>query len=160
MNELQGVIRALRDIRTRLNAIRSATKQPALRTLPAAVIRCDAQTAARLERGLPHLLRLGQTDALSIGPDLQRPAECFANIMTGVEVFVPVSGLADLSAERARLTREREEVAGHAARVEGKLSNEAFAGKAPAAVIEAERARLAEFRERLAKIDDSLRQLE
>ncbi|QOJ15080.1 MAG: valine--tRNA ligase [Planctomycetia bacterium] len=159
MEELQGVIRALRDVRTRLNAIRSATRQPALRTLPTGVIRCDAPTAARLQHSLAQILRLGQTDALAIGPDQQRPAECFANIMTGIEVFVPVSGLADLGAERARLAREREEVAGHAARVEGKLSNAAFAGKAPAAVIEAERARLAEFRERLAKIDDSLREL-
>lgn len=159
LDELQSVIRSLRDIRTRLNSLRAATKQPALRTLPLAIVRTEAAVAGRLTRNLAQLHRLGQLDKLEIGPDQNKPPECFTNLLAGIEVYVPVGGLADLSAERKRLLKEREEVAGHLSRLDAKLSNDGFVAKAPAAVIEQERARLTELRERYAKLDANLAEL-
>jgi valyl-tRNA synthetase len=63
---------------------------------------------------------------------------------SGVEVSFDLSGAVDVAAERARLTKA---IAGHdaeIAKLSGKLSNEAFTGKAPPAVVEETRARLAD----------------
>ncbi|GMU82626.1 MAG: hypothetical protein AMXMBFR47_24970 [Planctomycetota bacterium] len=156
---MQEVIRALREIRTSLNAIRSQAKQPALRTLPAAVVRCDAATAALLERGSAAIHRLGQVDAATFSADAAKPAQSLSKILTGIEVYVPIAGLADLEIERKRLTKERDELAGHLARLEGKLANEGFVAKAKPEVVEAERARLEELKAKQGAIERNLAEL-
>jgi len=156
---LQPVIRALRDIRARVNVLRAQAKQAAIRTLPAAAVRADAATAAVLRERVALLQRLGQCDAIEIGPDIARPPDSFSHVLTGIEVYVPVGGLADLRLERERRSKEREEICGHIERLEGKLANEQFVRNAPAEVVERERARLAELRGKLATIERNLAEL-
>lgn len=157
MRTLQSVIRAVRDIRTHVNVIRSTSKEKALRTLPRSVVKADDKTAAMLKHRLPMLQRLGQCDAFEIGPDLTRPADSMSTVLAaGLEVYVPIAGLADLAVERRRLSKERDELAGHIARLEGKLGNEGFVAKAPPDVIARERARLAELKEKLAAVERNL----
>ncbi len=159
VDSVLSVIRALREIRTSLNAIRSQAKQPALRTLPTAVVRCDAATAALLERGSAAIHRLGQVDAATFSADAAKPAQSLSKILTGIEVYVPIAGLADLDIERKRLTKERDELAGHLARLEGKLANEGFVAKAKPEVVEAERARLEELKAKQGAIERNLAEL-
>ena len=58
----------------------------------------------------------------------------------------------DVAAERARLDKEIARLQGEIAKAQGKLANEAFVAKAPAAVVEQERQRLADFSATLAKV--------
>ena len=60
-------------------------------------------------------------------------------------IYIPMADMVDLSAERARLTSEIEKNGKEIARVQAKLSNAGFVEKAPAAVVEAERAKLAKY---------------
>ena len=63
----------------------------------------------------------------------------------------------DMEAEKKRLEKEAEKVRSEAERIEKKLSNEGFVSKAPAAVIEGERKKLASYKEKLAGIEDTLK---
>ena len=65
----------------------------------------------------------------------------------------------DVAAEKARLGKEAARLQGELAKANGKLSNEAFVAKAPPAVIEQERKRIAEFTATLGKIQDQLARL-
>ena len=65
----------------------------------------------------------------------------------------------DVPAEKARLTKEAARLQGEVAKANGKMSNEAFVAKAPPAVIEQERKRIAEFTATLAKVQDQLARL-
>lgn len=160
MAALQDVIRALRDIRTSVNALRSTARQPALRTLPRAVVRADAAAARRLRRDLAVLARLGTTDALDIGPEVARPPESVSKVLSGgVEVYVPLGGLVDLEIERKRLRKDRDELLPRIEQLAAKLADPGFTGKAPAAVVEKERGRLAEMRGRLESIERNLGEL-
>ncbi len=156
---LMPLIRGLREIRTHVNAMRSASKQSALRTLPRAVVRTDAGRAESLEKHRSVLLRLGQCDQIEIGPDAVKPPESASKIFTGLELYVPLTGLADLEVERKRLGRERDDLAGHIERLAAKLANEGFVAKAPPAVVESERARLEELRGKLAAIEANLAEI-
>jgi valyl-tRNA synthetase len=65
----------------------------------------------------------------------------------------------DAAAEKARLGKEATRLETEIAKANGKLSNEAFVGKAPPAVIEQERKRMAEFGAALEKIRAQLARL-
>ena len=66
----------------------------------------------------------------------------------------------DIAAVLGRLLKEKENALQQIARIEGKLSNEGFVAKAPAAVVNAEREKLEKFRTVVAKLDDSLAALQ
>jgi valyl-tRNA synthetase len=65
----------------------------------------------------------------------------------------------DVGAEKARLAKEAARLQGELAKASGKLANEAFVAKAPPAVIEQERKRIAEFTATLEKVQGQLARL-
>ncbi len=80
-------------------------------------------------------------------------------ITDSATIFLPLSDVIDTEKERARLEGELKKLEGEIKRLEGKLSNEGFVAKAPAAVVEAERAKLAKYEENLAGVQDALAKL-
>jgi len=75
------------------------------------------------------------------------------------ELYMPLAGLVDFAAERARLTKEREKTAGEIDKVGQKLANPSFAQKVPAKVLEEHQQRLADWQAKLTQIDKSLADL-
>ncbi|HYK14567.1 MAG TPA: valine--tRNA ligase, partial [Burkholderiales bacterium] len=65
----------------------------------------------------------------------------------------------DIAAERARLGKEMERLAGEIAKTEGKLANANFVERAPAAVVEQERQRLVQYETTVAKVRAQLERL-
>ncbi|EJS90088.1 valyl-tRNA synthetase [Pasteurella multocida subsp. multocida str. Anand1_cattle] len=74
-----------------------------------------------------------------------------AKLVNNAELLVPMAGFINKEAELARLNKEIEKYQGEIQRIENKLANEAFVAKAPPAVIEKERAKMAEYAEGLNK---------
>ena len=74
-------------------------------------------------------------------------------------LFIPLAEVIDFEKERARLSAELKKNQGEIERLEKKLSNEGFVSKAPAAVIEGERAKLAKYRETGAALEEALAKL-
>ena len=86
-------------------------------------------------------------DGLTFVKDRLEPSdEQITLVITPVEITIPLAGLVDVEAEKERLTRELAEAESQIARLE-KLLNSPFAQKAPEAVVEKERAKLAEYQE-------------
>jgi valyl-tRNA synthetase len=159
LEALQNVIRGLREVLAWINTTRAAAKTPAIGKLPKAIIRAAPQLVPGLQEQTPVILRLGRCELIEIGPDAVKPSESAAKVFAGLEMYVPIAGLADLAVERQRLTKERTELTGHLQRLEAKLANAEFAAKAPPAVVEKERARLTELQEKLAAIDRNLAEI-
>ncbi len=84
-----------------------------------------------------------------------KPEDSIALIASGVEIHVPLSGMVDLEAEQVRLQKELNETQVQIERLE-KLLGSDFANKAPAAVVQKERERLAAFRETAGKLQAQL----
>ena len=70
-------------------------------------------------------------------------------ITDSATIFLPLSDIIDTEKEIARLTGEETKLLGEIERLEKKLSNEGFVAKAPAAVVDGEKAKLAKYRENL-----------
>ena len=71
-----------------------------------------------------------------------------------MEILIPMAGLIDKEAELTRINKALEKVAKDLARTSGKLSNERFVAKAPADVIEKERAKMSEMEATIAKLKE------
>ncbi len=84
-----------------------------------------------------------------------KPENSIALVAGPVEIYIPLSGMVDLEEERNRLQKELAETQVQIDRLE-KLLGSDFANKAPAAVVQKERERLAAFQETAAKLKAQL----
>ena len=80
-------------------------------------------------------------------------------LTTGVEVFVALEGVIDLEEERKRLTGSIERARGQLAAATGKLANAKFVERAPAEVVEKERAKATRYTEEIGTLERQLEQL-
>ena len=80
-------------------------------------------------------------------------------ITDSATIFLPLSDLVDTEKERARLETEHKKLLGEIERIDKKLSNEGFVAKAPAAVVDAERAKLEKYKENLDGVLSALEKL-
>jgi len=96
----------------------------------------------------PYALRLEE------GMD-EKPQNQVSMVVSGVEIYLPVSELVDVEVERGRLQKELGEIEAQMTRLEGLLSS-SFAQKAPPAVVDKERQKLATYRDTVQKLKDQL----
>lgn len=76
------------------------------------------------------------------------------------ELFLPLEGLVDVEAEKARLKKELEKVMAEIAKVEQKLANPAFVQKVPPQVLQEHQQRLADWQAKKQKLEEALKDLE
>ena len=114
----------------------------------------SAEDRRRLEENQHLLRKLAKIEAFTV-LEATDEAPLSATALVGeLEVLVPMAGLIDKDAELGRLNKEIQRLQGEVQRVGGKLSNASFVDKAPPAVIDKERAKLAEAEQALAKLAD------
>ena len=85
----------------------------------------------------------------------EKPQDQVALVVSGVEVYLPLEDLVDKEAEQERLEKELAETTGQIKRLKGLLSSP-FAQKAPPAVVEKERQKLATYEETALKLKEQL----
>jgi valyl-tRNA synthetase len=127
----------------------------------AAVI-AGGDQAELLRQQAPIIAALAHVDParLQIESTLEeKPERAVALVVGAVECYLPLAGLVDIDAERARLTKELDDVAAQIARLEKLLANEGFLTKAPAHVVDGERTRLADLQERQVRLQARLDEL-
>ena len=106
-----------------------------------------------------YFVRLAGVEELVIDANLERPKETGALVTENAEVFVSLTGLVDFDAERERLRGAIKKLQDDMSGLERKLGNADFVAKAPEDVVEKQRARLDESREKIAGLEEHLKSL-
>lgn len=156
MTWLQALIGAIRNIRGEMklgNAVR----------LPVLLDNISDEETARLSRIENQFKSLAKVDTLTIvnagdGSDKELPLSS-SSMVGQLKVLVPMKGLIDPTAELNRLAKAQEKLIKQAESLRSKLSNESFVSKAPANVVESEKAKLAEMDSQLAEMNKQIEQL-
>ncbi|GAB6084693.1 valine--tRNA ligase [Desulfuromonas carbonis] len=153
MELIMEVVRAIRNIRGEMNV-------PPGRLI-AAVLDCKSAAAAEiLAAGEGYIRTLARVGELAFGVGIARPEQAATQVAGEVEILLPLAGLIDVAAEEQRLAKEILKVEKDVALFEKKLGNEAFVAKAPPEVLEKDRGKLAEAREKLAILQQGLEKLQ
>jgi valyl-tRNA synthetase len=142
---LKDAVDACRSLRGEMG-ISPATKVPLI----------AAGDAAQLEAYAPHLKALAKLAEVEIVKDLPE-AEAPVALAGDFKLMLKIE--VDVEAEKERLGKEIARLQGEIAKANGKLTNESFVARAPAAVVEQEKARLAEFSASLDKLNAQLAKL-
>jgi valyl-tRNA synthetase len=143
---LKGLVGACRTLRSEMN-IAPSQKVPLIAT----------GDRAALAAFTPHLKALARLSDVMVPDDGLPQAEAPVSIVDGFRLMLKIE--IDVAAETARLTREKTRIEGEIAKAQTKLANPKFVERAPAAVVEQERSRLAGFSATLEKLDQQLARL-
>jgi valyl-tRNA synthetase len=144
------------DLVSAVRSVRSEMNVPAAAQVPL-VLAAGQATEARAGRWGEALRRLARLSEITFAA--KPPAGSVQLLVRGEIAAMPLKGVVDLAAERARLEKELKKVADDIDRVDKKLGNADFMARAPEEVVDEQREKLAEAEDRRAKINEALERL-
>ncbi|MBB1438669.1 valine--tRNA ligase [Shewanella sp. SG41-4] len=144
---VKQVIVAVRNIRAELNIAPSKPLNALLRGV-------SYEDRIRLESNQTFFASLAKLETMTILAEGETAPMSSTQLVGNMELLIPMAGLIDVGAEIARIDKQLEKLAQEIARIEGKLSNQGFVAKAPAAVIDKERAKMADLTRDIEKLNE------
>ena len=150
----------VKDVIIGIRTIRAEMGISPAKPIPVFLSNGDAKDFEKMQSQKQFLMTLAKLESLSWLDDSEK-APISATALAGkMEVLIPMKGLIDKHAELARLDKEIEKLAKDQMRISGKLSNSGFTAKAPEAVIEKERVKLAELESTLSVLQSKRSDIE
>ncbi|MEK6650494.1 MAG: valine--tRNA ligase [Bacteroidota bacterium] len=148
---VQRVIEAVR-------TIRGENGLPPGKELMLQVVADDehGQTIVNYRHYISRLIKASSVELIS--PD-RKPSPAASSVVDGTELYVPLAGLIDFGAERARLEKEIARLRGVAEGIAKKLTNDAFVQRAPRDIVEKEREKRESVLGNIAKLEENLASL-
>ncbi|MEO9332848.1 MAG: valine--tRNA ligase [Pseudomonas sp.] len=148
----EGDIEWVKQLMLGVRQIRGEMKISMAKRIDIIVANASAEDQRRLADFEPLLNKLAKLESVRVLAAGEEAPMSATTLVGEMEVLVPMAGLIDKDAELARLDKEIARLDGEVKRVGGKLANEGFVAKAPAEVLEKERAKLAEAEQALSKM--------
>ena len=153
IESFKEVVRGIRNTRNEMNV-------PQNRKTHLVIVGKDEQICAMYEESKKSFVNLAfakeihvQADKAGIGED------AVSVVVSNAVVYLPLEDLVDREKELERLTKEQERLTKEIARCEGMLNNPNFVNKAPAAKVDAEKEKLAKYKEMKENVNMQLEQL-
>lgn len=129
------------------------------KSLPVLLKNVNENDQRRLDANQQFLRALAKLESINVLAENDEAPLSATAVVGDLSVLIPMAGLIDKDAEIARLTKSIEKLNKEADKTRGKLNNEKFVGKAPEAVINKEKAKLAEAESTLEKLKEQMTQI-
>ncbi len=153
--ELDWVIRLISDIRT----ARAEMNVPAGAKLDMLVVGASAATVTALATQDDVIKRLARLEKITLHEG-DAPKGAVQVVVGEASYFLPLAGVIDIAAEKARLQKNLDKLTREIGGISGRLNNEAFMAKAPEHVVAENRNNLADAEQKAAKIREGLARLD
>jgi valyl-tRNA synthetase len=152
-----GEINWLVDLISEIRSVRAEMNIPAGAKVQLVVVGANDLTQSRIATHEPAIQRLARAEDISMAD--AAPAGSAQIIIGEATICLPLAGVIDLAAEKARLSKDAGKLEADISKIEKKLSNPKFVEKAPDEVVAGEREKVAESKEKLDKINVALSRL-
>ncbi len=151
--QMDWVVRLISGVRS----VRAEMNVPPAAQIPMVIAGLGEQGKAWLQTHEALILRLARLRDIRVGGDI--PKGAVQLVQDEATVALPIAEVIDIGQEKQRLQKEIAKTEGEIKKLQKKLSNEQFLQKAPEAVVEEQRERLAEEESARAKLDEALKRL-
>ena len=151
--EMEWVIRFISEVRS----VRAEMNVPAGAKIGCVLVSANSDTRRRADAWENEIMRLARLSSIAFEDSV--PKASAQIVLNEATVALPLEGVIDFAAEKARLAKELEKIAKDTAAIDGRLNNPGFVAKAPPEVLEESRERKAELESRKAKVDEALTRL-
>jgi valyl-tRNA synthetase len=128
--------------------------------LPVVLQDASASDLSRAKSQALLLQRVGRVESVTTLIKDEDPPAAATALLGDMRMLVPMKGLIDVDAERARLTKQQGKINNDLQRSVGKLKNEKFTNNAPAEVVTQEQERVVEFEKAIAQLTEQLEKLD
>ena len=128
--------------------------------LPVVLQDASASDLSRAKSQALLLQRVGRVESVTTLIKDEDPPAAATALLGDMRMLVPMKGLIDVDAERARLTKQQGKINNDLQRSVGKLKNEKFTNNAPAEVVTQEQERVVEFEKAIAQLTEHLEKLD
>ena len=139
-----------------IRQIRSGMDIKPSKPLPVLLQNGSENDQALSETHKHYLQSLAKIESIQWLNDNEEAPDSATALVGEMKILIPMAGLIDKDAEAARLNKEIEKLQKDIQRVEGKLSNDSFIGKAPEAVVQKERDKLSDMQQALNGLSEQL----
>ena len=130
------------------------------KSLPVLLVESSDDDRLFAERNALMLRRVGRVESVrALAAAEEQPLSATA-LLGNMRLLVPMAGIIDVDAEKARISKQRERIATDLKRSQGKLGNEKFVNNAPADVVTQEKQRVTEFERQISQLDEQLERLD
>ncbi|EEA96855.1 valine--tRNA ligase [Pseudovibrio sp. JE062] len=155
--EAAAEINWLIDMIVQIRSVRSEMNVPAGAKVPVVLSGASEQTKERLAIHEAAIIKNARAESVTTADEIPQGS---AQIVVGeATVCLPLAGVIDLDAEKARLGKSLDKIVGELTKISKKLENERFLAKAPEDVVAAEKEKVAELAERKEKMEAALERL-
>ena len=148
--EMDWVVRFITSVRS----VRSEMNIPPATKMPTFLNGADEKAKGWIESHWNLISRMARLESYEL--DGEAPKGSVEILHSGARIILPLAGVIDLDQEKARLEKAIKKADGEITKIDKKLSNQGFLAKAPEAVIEENKSRLAEEQDARAKLQESL----
>jgi valyl-tRNA synthetase len=143
--EAEAEVEWLKSIIVAVRTIRSESNIPPGDELALILGNTVSDDSARVTRHRQALAKLAKVASITIAKSGEEQPPTLSALAGTIEVMVPMAGVIDVDKELARLDKELDRLTTERGRLAGKLSNDNFVARAPADVVDKERAKLADI---------------
>ena len=155
-SEVDGAMSYIQEVITSLRNIRAEAGVAPSKEVSALIKTASESELSILSDNKAFLMKLAKLSSLEFGKELQKPDLSGFRVVGQSEIIVPLLGLLDIEAESKKILDQIAKLEQGLANTNAKLSNETFVSKAPAAVIEREKANLADYQQKIEKLQANL----
>ncbi len=106
-----------------------------------------------------YIAKLAKVKDLEANIDLEKPTSSLVAVVEDIQIFLPLTGLVDLDAEKAKLSKQKEKLEKELLMIQNKLKNEKFISNAKPEVIEKEKDKEEEVQTKLNTVNEVLQGL-
>ncbi len=149
MERIMTAIKAVRNRRAEMNVAPSKK----------AKVFIETAYGDTFKKGTVFFVRLASASEVTVAKKVDGMDDAVSIITESARIYIPMDELVDFKAELARLEKEKQAVQKELDFVNGKLNNENFVSKAPAAVVEGQRQAKAQLDEKMALIEESIQKI-
>jgi len=129
------------------------------KTLPVLLQNASGQDQKRASDHANLIQRVGRVESVTVLADGEEPPASATALLGDMRMLVPMKGVIDVDAERARLGKQKQKAEADLAKTQAKLGNDKFVNNAPADVVTQERQRAVDFEKTIAQLDEQLEKL-